>query len=195
MTKIAITGGIGSGKSYVCGRLATRGIKVYDCDAGAKRLMRSSDELKTALQNLVGPDVYQGNVLQKRILAEFLLQSEEHKQAINDIVHPAVARDFEQSGIDWLESAIYFESGFYTRVHINIVVAVTAPPETRIQRIMERDHITREKAQAWLDAQMPQEEIRQRADYEIVNDGQKDIDQQIERLLATIKAHREKKQQ
>lgn len=189
MMKVAITGGIGSGKSYVCRRLEQYGITVYDCDAGAKRLMRSSKSLQEALQRLVGQEVYQDGVLQKRILAEFLLQSEQNKQAINDIVHPAVAQDFEQSGLNWLESAIYYESGFYARVHINIVIAVTAPVEVRIRRIMERDHIAREKAEAWLNAQMPQEELRQRADYELINDGQQDIDQQIERLLAALKEH------
>lgn len=186
MTKVAITGGIGSGKSHVCKHLAARGIDVYDCDAGAKRLMRTSVELKDALQRLVGTNVYADGVLQKRVLAEFLLQSEENKQAVNAVVHPAVALDFEQSGMEWLESAIYYESGFHARVHINITVAVTAPDEIRINRIMARDNITRQKAQAWLNAQMPQEEIQQRADFEIVNDGHADLDKQITELLQKI---------
>lgn len=186
MTKVAITGGIGSGKSHVCKQLAARGIDVYDCDAGAKRLMRTSVELKEALQRLVGTNVYADGVLQKRVLAEFLLQSEENKQAVNAVVHPAVALDFEQSGMEWLESAIYYESGFHARVHINITVAVTAPDEIRINRIMARDNITKQKAQAWLNAQMPQEEIRQRADFEIVNDGHADLDKQITELLQKI---------
>ena len=55
---VAITGGIGSGKSYVCRLLKQRGIEIYDCDAAAKRLMRESDDLKKRLQALVGEDVY-----------------------------------------------------------------------------------------------------------------------------------------
>lgn len=192
MTKIAITGGIGSGKSYVCQRLAQRGIHVYDCDAGAKHLMRTSTELQAALRRLVGPAVYQDDVLQKRVLAEFLLSSEANKQAINDIVHPAVARDFERSGMDWLESAIYYESGFFARVHINIVVAVTAPPDVRISRIVARDHISQEKAREWIAAQMPQEEIKVRADYEIINDGHTDIDEQLAMLLHIIQNENKK---
>ena len=58
MQHIAITGGIGSGKSYVCRLLSKRGIRVYDCDEAAKRLMRSSESLKTALRQLVGEKVY-----------------------------------------------------------------------------------------------------------------------------------------
>ena len=54
---IAITGGIGSGKSYVCRLLAQRGIRVYDCDAAAKRLMRTSATLRSQWRLLVGPQV------------------------------------------------------------------------------------------------------------------------------------------
>ncbi|MBQ8656096.1 MAG: dephospho-CoA kinase, partial [Prevotella sp.] len=56
--KTGITGGIGSGKSYVCKRLAARGITVYDCDAAAKRLIRTSPEIHDALTQLIGPDAY-----------------------------------------------------------------------------------------------------------------------------------------
>lgn len=185
--KVAITGGIGSGKSYVCERLARRGIRVYDCDAAAKRLMRTDSRLQKALSALVGLDLFPGGVLQKRPLATFLLQSEANKQAVNAVVHPAVARDFEQSGMDWLESAIYFDSGFHARVPINYVVCVSAPTEVRIRRIIERDGISREKALEWLDTQLPQDEVLRRSDFEIVNDGQADIDQQLDQLLKKMK--------
>lgn len=71
MKRIAITGGIGSGKSFVCRLLAQRGIQVYDCDAAAKRLMRTDAVLQRQLRELVGDDVYQGHDLQKRVLASF----------------------------------------------------------------------------------------------------------------------------
>ena len=81
--KIAITGGIGSGKSYVCRLLEQRGIAVYDCDAAAKRLMRTSTTLQQQLKTLVGDAVYSADgVLQKPVLAAFLLASEAHKLAI-----------------------------------------------------------------------------------------------------------------
>ena len=117
--KIAITGGIGSGKSVICQRLAKRGIQVYDCDSAAKRLMRTDTLLQKQLCELVGDDCYKDGVLQKKILAQFLLESEANKQAINEIVHPAVARDFENSGYDLIESAILFESQFQKRTHID----------------------------------------------------------------------------
>ncbi len=187
--KIAITGGIGSGKSFVCRELQRRGIDVYDCDAAAKRLMRSDVELQQRLRRLVGEDVYSADgTLQKPVLARFLLASEANKLAVNDVVHPAVARDFEQSSFDWLESAILFESGFIHRTHFDKVVCVTAPEQVRVERVMARDHIDRSKALAWIHAQMPQQDIVSRSDYEIVNDGPSDVAEQVERLLQQFAA-------
>ena len=127
MMKIAITGGIGSGKSYVCRILEKQSIRVYDCDAEAKRLMRTDARLQAGLKKLVGEQVYSAEgVLLKPVLAQFLLASEANKQAVNDVVHPAVACDFEQSSYEWMECAILFDSGFYRRVHLDFVVCVTA---------------------------------------------------------------------
>jgi dephospho-CoA kinase len=176
--KIGITGGIGSGKSYVCKRLEARGIQVYDCDSAAKRLMRTSAELQQQLKTLVGS-------LEKADIAKFLLESEANAKAIDAIVHPAVFRDFEESGMQWMESAILFESGACRLVDKSIVV--TAPEEVRIQRVMQRDGITREKVLEWMQRQLPQEEVRRRADFEIVNDGEADIDKQINKILRTMK--------
>lgn len=184
MMKIAITGGIGSGKSYVCRILEKQGIKVYDCDAEAKRLMRTDAELQAGLKQLVGEEVYSADgILQKPVLAQFILTSEANKQAVNDVVHPAVARDFEQSDCEWMESAILFDSGFDRRTHFDKVVCVSAPVAVRLQRIMQRDHISQEKAQQWIDAVMPQEELITRSDYEIVNDGVRDVEAQVVHLL------------
>ena len=175
--KIGITGGIGSGKSYVCKRLEARGIEVYDCDSAAKRLIRTSPEIQERLTALIG-------TLNKAAVAQFLLASEENAKAIDAIVHPAVFKDFEESGLLWMESAILYESGIYKL--IDKVIVVTAPDEVRIQRVMQRDGITREKVLEWMARQLPQEEVRQRADFEIVNDGQKDIDKQLNRILRKL---------
>ena len=172
--KIGITGGIGSGKSYVCRLLKRRGIEVYDCDASAKRLIRTSTRLRQQLKELIGS-------LQKADISRFLLASEENQQAVNAIVHPAVFQDFEESGMQWMESAILYESGADKLV--DKVVVVTAPEDVRIQRVMSRDGITREKALQWIARQWPQEQVKARADYEIVNDGAADLDAQIEKLF------------
>lgn len=183
----AITGGIGSGKSYVCRILESRGICVYDCDAAAKRLMRTSEKLQQELRQLVGQDVYTSDrQLQKSVLSDFLLASEANKLALNDVIHPAVAEDFLSSGMTWLESAILFESGFDSRVSFDRVVCVSAPRDVRIQRIMRRDNITAEKAAEWIDTQMAQKEVERRSHFVIVNDGKSDIEQQVDNMLSKI---------
>jgi dephospho-CoA kinase len=178
MKKIGITGGIGSGKSYVCKRLQAKyDIEVYDCDAAAKRLIRTSPDLQQQIIQLLGS-------LDKAAMSRFLLASEANQQAMNAIVHPAVFRDFQESGIQWMESAILFESGADQLVDKSVVV--TAPQEVRIQRVMQRDGITREKTLQWMNRQWSQDEVVAHADYEIVNDGIADIDKQIEQLLKII---------
>lgn len=188
--KVAITGGIGSGKSYVCKLLQQRGINIYDCDQAAKRLIRTSPDIRRQLTMLIGSEAYLGEdgqggwVLNKAVVAQFLLGSEANAHAIDDIVHPAVFHDFETSGMQWLESAILYESGMDKLV--NRVIVVTAPQEVRIQRVMQRDGISREKVLEWMSRQWSQDEIRQRADYEIINDGQADLNEQIEQLLTSL---------
>ena len=193
--KIGITGGIGSGKSYVCRLLEQRGYTVYDCDSAAKRLIRTSPYIRRRLTALIGPETYfketgdrsqeSGEyILNKKAVAEFLLKSEDNTKAIDRIVHPAVFRDFIESGMEWMESAIIYESGIYRLV--DRVIAVTAPEELRIQRVIARDEISREKVLEWMSRQLPQEEVRQRADFEIVNDGQADINRQLDDILGKI---------
>jgi len=188
--KVAITGGIGSGKSYVCKLLQQRGINIYDCDQAAKRLIRTSPDIRRQLTMLIGSEAYLGEdgqggwVLNKAVVAQFLLGSEANAHAIDDIVHPAVFHDFDTSGMQWLESAILYESGMDKLV--NRVIVVTAPQEVRIQRVMQRDGISREKVLEWMSRQWSQDEIRQRADYEIINDGQADLNEQIEQLLTSL---------
>jgi dephospho-CoA kinase len=175
--KIGITGGIGSGKSYVCKLLKARGIEVYDCDQAAKRIIRTSEEVRQKLLQLIGS-------LEKADIARFLLESETNAKKIDAIVHPAVFHDFEESGYQWMESAILYESG--ANKLVDRVVVVTAPEEVRIQRVMQRDTISREKALQWMQRQWPQEELRRRADYEVLNDGHADLNEQIEALLKRI---------
>lgn len=186
MSHIAITGGIGSGKSYVCRLLEQHGIAVYDCDRAAKRLLAQDGDLQRTLTRLVGPTLYKDGRLQKDMLAKFLLQSEANKLAIDEAVHPAVARDYMQSGLTWLESAILFDSGFDHRVHFDHTVCVTAPLELRVQRVMTRDGISRDKAMEWICRQWPQQKVAERCDFVIVNDGTHDLNTQINNLLKTI---------
>ena len=109
--KIGLTGGIGSGKSYVCKYLQQHGIEVFDCDTAAKQLMRTSPTLRQQLTQLIGTDAYTADgKLNKAVVAQFLLASPANAKAIDAIVHPAVFDAFIESGLAWMESAILFET-------------------------------------------------------------------------------------
>lgn len=183
--KIAITGGIGSGKSYVCDIIKSKGIEIYDCDTAAKRLIRTSADIRRRLTQLIGSDTYIDGKLNKAAVATFLLASEANAKAIDAIVHPAVAADFERSGMEAMECAILYESGFDKLV--DQVIAVTAPTPLRIERIMRRDSITEAKAREWIARQMDQAEVARRADFTIVNDGIAEVAPQIDYIINKIK--------
>ena len=174
--KIGVTGGIGSGKSYVCRLLAQRWqLPVYDCDSAAKMLMVSSPHIRQQLQELVGDDVYDaGGQLNKGVMSRYLFADAAHVKAVNAIVHPAVKDDFEQwasrqTGDVVMESAILVEAGFAKAV--DCLVVVEAPLALRIQRAMARDGATEEQGRARVRHQMTAEQLRTYADIVIVNDG------------------------
>lgn len=179
--KVAITGGIGSGKSFVCRLFEQRGVKIYDCDSAAKRIMATSVEVHDALTALLGPSVYDEERLNKAVLAKYLLASDENARHVNAIVHPAVAADFNSSGYTWMECAILFSSGFDR--YVDVVICVTAPRQVRIDRIMQRDGITAGKAAEWIDCQMSQEETARRSDFIIKNDGKTPLKPQLDNIM------------
>ncbi|MCF0198506.1 MAG: dephospho-CoA kinase, partial [Bacteroidaceae bacterium] len=154
MKRLGVTGGIGAGKSFVS-RVLTEsfGIPVYDCDARAKALMNSSEDVRQALTRLIGPQAYgaQGRLCREAVAA-YLFASEAHAQRVNAIVHPAVRRDFrcwcggQTADVVALESAILFECGFEDEV--DEVLFVDAPRETRLRRAMVRDGADRAQVEA-----------------------------------------------
>lgn len=188
--KIAVTGGIGSGKSFVCHLLEKRGFTIYDCDNAAKRIIATSDVVKSKLKHVVGDNVFTGNTLNKAVLSKFLLESNTNTQVINNIIHPAVALDFVNSKKNWMECAILFSSGFDRLV--DKVICVTAPLDVRLTRIMTRDGISKEKALEWINKQMSQEDVIKLSDYVIENDGKADLDKQITDILVSLNCDADK---
>lgn len=183
--KVAITGGIGSGKSFICQRLESHGIEIYDCDRAAKRIIATSADVRLRLRTVVGDCVFnKDNSLNKTVLSAFLLKSESNAHLINSIVHPVVATDFINSGLAWMECAILFSSGF--NKYVDKVICVSAPIEVRIARIMKRDGITSAQAYEWVKRQLPQEVVLARSDFEIINDGAHDVEMQIEKVLKIL---------
>ena len=190
MTRIGITGGIGSGKTYVCQLLKQRGIPVYHCDDEAKRLMAESPVIRKKLCKLIGQDAYKGQELNKPFIAQYLFANDDHAKCVNAIVHPVVRQDFLQwtkqqdSHIVAQECALLFESGFQDTV--DFTIEVYAPQPLRIQRATQRDHVAQEPILARMAQQMNEEEKRQRADFCILNDGTTDLDAQLDLLLTQL---------
>ena len=187
MIRIGITGGIGSGKTYVCQLLQKRGIPVYHCDDEAKLLMTQSPLIRERLIQLLGTEAYMGQELNKPLIAAYLFADEDHAAQVNAIVHPVVKRDFQQwterqtSPIVAQECALLFETGFQDTV--DVTLEVYAPHSLRLQRAIQRDQATPEQIQARMAQQMDEEEKRQRADICILNDGTADLEEQIEHML------------
>lgn len=190
MRKIGITGGIGSGKSYVCRKIAQRGIPVYYTDDKAKQLMIQNSDVIHALKQLIGEDAYIDGQLNRSRVATYMFDNAANTAKVNAIVHPAVKRDFtqwansQQSELVVQECAILFESGFEATV--DITVEVYAPKELRIKRACQRDNATTEQIISRMNQQMDEERKRQLADYCIINDGTADIDLQINKMLDSI---------
>ena len=191
MIKIAVCGGIGSGKSTICGMFAERGAAIYDSDSRAKALMTESAELREALVAEFGKECYEGDALNRSYLANKVFGSEEQLAKLNSIVHPAVKADFlrwaeEQEG-DYciLESAILFESGFDAAVDYS--VAVLAPMPLRVERAMQRDGATREQVEVRIKSQMGDDELMRRADFAIVNIHLEDVEKDVAELAYRFK--------
>ena len=192
MISIAITGGIGSGKSYVSNLLKERGIPIYNADDEAKRLMLTNKDIRRDLIALLGDSVYENGVLNKPILASYLFADANNAARINRIVHPRVKADFRRwleehtdCEIVGLESAILYESGFDDVV--DAVVAVYAPESLRLERAMKRDGATEAQIRARMSAQMNEEEKRNKADYVVLNDGSACLQKQLDALIYQIK--------
>ena len=192
MISIAITGGIGSGKSYVCQLLAEMGIPMYDADSQAKELMITDEIIRRQLIDLLGDDVYLNGQLNKRLLADYLFADETHAATINGIVHPRVRHHFTEwlkahamCEVAGLECAILFESGFQDTV--DVVITVSAPYDVRLQRAMKRDNATAGQIQARMDMQMPEEDKIKQSRFVINNDGVAPLLPQLASITSTLK--------
>lgn len=192
MICVAITGGIGSGKSYVSAMLEERGIPVYNADTESKRLTLSNAEIRNKLIALLGEEIYANGELNKPMLASYLFASTENAVRINGIIHPVVKEDFKrwltnhtEKEITAFESAILYEAGFEDSV--DAVLVVFAPHELRLERAMKRDKATREQIEARMDAQMDEEEKCRRADFVVYNDGTLPLDEQLTSFINQLK--------
>lgn len=173
---VGITGGIGSGKTTLSRLLTTSGYPVYDTDREARRLQDEDPSLKQSISTLLGSEVYdEAGHLNRRLVAGRVFSNHGLLQELSKIVHPAVKQDFknwlvqQKSKVVFIESAVLFEGQFNKLTDRNIVV--TAPEEIRIQRVMQRDGVSREQVKSRINNQMPEEEKIAMADIVIQTEG------------------------
>ena len=175
MEIIGITGGIGSGKSYVAAQMAESGYRVYDTDKEAKRLIVEDPELRAGIVALLGAEVYEGDVYRTDIVAKRVFANPSLLKQLNALVHPFVERDIKNtlplypSTPLLLESALLIESGLYRLC--DRVIVVTAPEAVRIARTMARDHCTESQVRDRIAVQMPEKERLSYADFVINNNN------------------------
>ncbi len=186
-----ITGGIGSGKSTVSQLLRVMGYTVYDCDSRAKELMLTDAMLKVRLTELLGPETYTiDGQLNRPYVASRIFENHALLEQMNALVHPAVADDIRRcqqtmgQAPFFVETAIYFESGFGKYTQADRVWCVAAPLELRIQRAMHRDGADRQRVEARILSQMPQEEKIKKSDAVIWNDDTHSVIAQVNALLS-----------
>jgi dephospho-CoA kinase len=187
-----ITGGMGSGKTMVSKLLETMGVPVYNTDVEAKKITESSPVIQKKLSDKFGSALYSGGKLNRTMLASLIFNHSEHLAFVNSTVHPEVYKDFlewkkqhSEKEFTGIESAILFESGFARWVDVRI--NVSAPLETRIQRIQKRDRLSREAVLTRINNQLSDEEKNRLADYTIINDDVQALLPQIENLFKLLK--------
>jgi dephospho-CoA kinase len=185
MKKIGITGGIGSGKSIVCKVFELLGVPVYNADERAKNILDTDAEVLKRIVEVFGSQVLgdSGKVDRKK-MASIVFNDKIKLEQLNEIVHPAVGKDFEswcstKNKFPYVlkEAAILFESGSYKSVES--VITVVAPIELRIKRVMDRDHVAIEDIQNRISKQMNDEEKIKRSSFVIMNDEQQLVIPQI----------------
>lgn len=177
---IAITGGIGCGKSIISQILTTLGYEVYDCDTNAKLLMNQNQEIKNILKSHFGNNVIseQGEI-DRKYLADIVFNNKEKLKKLDQIVHPFVIEDVlnwknihDKYSIIFIETAILYQSGLDKIV--DEVWNVQSPLETQIKRVINRNNISRDEVISRIESQKHQ--IKHHTNTRtIINDGVKPI--------------------
>lgn len=200
--RVGLTGGIGSGKSTVAQIFEVLGIPVSYADEEAKRLMNEDPDLRRQIIARFGPEAYSAETgsLNRPWMAAQVFSDPARLETLNSLVHPATIR----AGGQWMQSmaghapyaireaALIFETA--AAGHLDFIIGVYAPLSLRIQRTMQRDHLTREKVLQRMRYQIDEEIKMQLCDAVIHNDGRQAILPQVlalhQRLLTSAPTKR-----
>ena len=192
MTKIVgLTGGIGSGKTTVAQMFKALGVPVYNADDEAKALMQSSEILKRELIQLLGVNCYQNEQLNRSFIASKVFADKALLEKINAIVHPKVAAHFEawhaKQNTPYVikEVAILFETG--SQHLFDFILTVTAPVETRIQRVMDRDQKTKSDVELVIKNQLSEDEKINQSHFVIFNNKISETEDKVKEIHRKIR--------
>lgn len=188
---IGLTGGIGSGKSTIARFFSDLGVRVYYADDAAKEVMQSPQMLAD-LEAAFGSGVVRDGTLDRKALAAIVFSDKDKLEMLNAMVHPLVKIHFDE----WLsrhksepfiirEAAILFESGSYKIC--KKIITVTAPFETRIQRVMSRDGVTREHVISRMQNQWTDEQKVALSDFVLVNNDLEMARNEVVKIFKTLK--------
>ncbi len=183
MKSYGLTGGIGSGKSTAGRIFSIAGIPVFQADISAMQLY-TVPEVKKRVMDLLGEEAYTGEQINRKYVASLVFSQASLLQALNGIIHPEVMRAFEQWKAEHpsapyviLEYAILFEAGL--NEGFDGIICVYAPAGVCINRVMQRDLLSRKEVEQRMKNQMDPEEKAKLSDYLIMNDGERMLIPQV----------------
>ena len=194
MTKIiGLTGGIGSGKTTIANYIKSLGIPVYIADDEAKKLL-TDDAIQKKIKDAFGETIFVNNILSKEKLSNIVFNDPDKLKKLNSIIHPAIKAHFKE----WLEdykkvpmivkeAAILFETG--SDQDCDAVITVVAPIKTRIERVENRDNISKQDVLNRIKNQWTDEMRLEKSDYSIENNDLTKAFQQVDEILKKIVNH------
>jgi len=183
MLCLGLTGGIGSGKSYVSRLFVALHVPVYEADSQAKLLYERDEKLRLALMALLGDEIYRDGVLQKEVMASKIFSDRTLLEQVNRLVHPAVVSDFSlwksQMEVPYviMESAIILETPFASVT--DKMLTVSAPVSLRLERLCHRDVTSMEDTRRRMESQWSDSMREAKSDYVVYSDGKTPLLPQI----------------
>ena len=183
MKIIGLTGGIGSGKSTVLELFKILGVKTYSADESAKKLVNTDPYLINLIKSSFGENIYDKGQLNSKKLSKIVFEDTEKLKLLNSIIHPEVAKDFKlflnSNNEDYIvkEAAIIFETK--SENNYDKIILIQSPLEFRIERVINRDNISREEVMKRINNQLDENLIIDKCDYVISNENKEDLEDKV----------------
>lgn len=195
VASLLVTGGIGSGKSFVVRTFEVMGIPAYDCDSRAKALYDTDPGLLERVVAVAGPQVLcSDGRLDRRALASVIFRDRDKLSEVEAALYPALRRDFlswkesQKAPFVVIESAVLLEKESLADLP-DFVLAVNCPDDIRMMRVMERDGCDREEVRARMKMQWSDSRRSASADWTLLNDGKGEILPELIEIAETVKRY------